>query len=52
MSWWEAIAFGAFESWLIQAVKNPVSLKALQLKTRLIAVRDLLNDAFRAWGWE
>lgn len=52
MSFWESLAFGTFEAWLIQAVKNPVSAKAVQLRVRLVRLRDLLNDAFKAWGWE
>lgn len=52
MGWWERIAFGTFESWIITRVKNPASKKAEELRPRLIAVRDLLNRAFKAWGWE
>lgn len=52
MSFWESLAFGTFESWLMQAVKNPVSTKAQALKPRLLALRDALTRAFRAWGWE
>lgn len=52
MSWWESMAFGTFEGWLTQAVKNPASEKAEKLRARLITLRDLLNRAFKAWGWE
>ncbi len=52
MNWWERIAFGTFESWIVSTVKNPVSKKAEVLRPRLIAIRDLLTHAFRAWGWE
>jgi hypothetical protein len=52
MSWWESIAFGVFESWLTVAVKNPVSARAQSLKPRLMALRDALSRAFKAWGWE
>lgn len=52
MSWWEALAFGTFEAWLTQAVRNPMSERALKLKPRLMALRNLLNQAFRTWGWE
>ena len=52
MSWWESIAFGTFESWITQVVKNPDSSKAIRLRPRLMAVRDLLNRAFKSWGWE
>jgi hypothetical protein len=52
MSWWESMAFGVFESWLTQAVKNPDGSKASKLRPRLTALRDLLNRALKTWGWE